>query len=108
MNKNELIAEIAAKTGLSKADANRALNAVTETNTEALKKGECMPLIGFGTFEVRDRSARIGRNPRTGEELKIKAAKVPAFKGRHSPQGDGECPLRVCLRYFARAAIPCT
>ena len=80
MNKNELIDQIAAKTGLSKADASRALNAVTETIAEALKKGESVPLIGFGTFEVRDRSARTGRNPKTGEELKIKAAKVPAFK----------------------------
>ena len=80
MNKNELIGHIAAKSGLSKADANRALNAVTETITEALKKGESVPLIGFGTFEVRERSARTGRNPKTGEELKIKASKVPAFK----------------------------
>ena len=80
MNKNELIGQIAAKSGLSKADANRALNAVTETIAEALKKGESVPLIGFGTFEVRERSARTGRNPQTGEELKIKASKVPAFK----------------------------
>ena len=80
MNKNELIGQIAAKSGLSKADANRALNAVTETIAEALKKGESVPLIGFGTFEVRERSARTGRNPKTGEELKIKASKVPAFK----------------------------
>ena len=80
MNKNELIGQIAAKSGLSKADANRALNAVTETITEALKKGEPVPLIGFGTFEVRERSGRTGRNPKTGEELKIEASKVPAFK----------------------------
>jgi DNA-binding protein HU-beta len=71
---------IAAKTGLSQTDSGRALNAVTETITEALRKGGSVPLIGFGTFEVRDRSARTGRNPKTGEELKIKAAKVPAFK----------------------------
>ena len=80
MTKNELIGQIAAKSGLSKADANRALNAVTETIAEALKKGEPVPLIGFGTFEVRERSARTGRNPQTGEELKITASKVPAFK----------------------------
>jgi DNA-binding protein HU-beta len=62
--------------------ASRALNAVTETIAEALKKGESVPLIGFGIFEVRDRSARTGRNPRTGEELKIKEAKVPARQAR--------------------------
>ena len=64
MNKNELIGQIAAKSGLSKADANRALNAVTETIAEALKKGESVPLIGFGTFEVRERSAVPAAIPR--------------------------------------------
>jgi len=80
MNKNELIGQIAAKSGLSKADANRALNAVTETITEALKKGEPVPLIGFGTFEVRERSGRTGRNPKTGEEIPISARRVVTFR----------------------------
>jgi len=80
MNKNELIEGISAKTGLSKADAGKGLVALTDIISEALQKGESVSLIGFGTFEVRERSARTGRNPRTGEELKIKAAKVPAFK----------------------------
>jgi DNA-binding protein HU-beta len=93
MNKNELIGQIAAKSGLSKADANRALNAVTETITEALKKGEPVPLIGFGTFEVRERSGRTGRNPKTGEE--DRGVKGAGIQGRHNPQGGGERLWRV-------------
>lgn len=80
MNKNELIEAVAAKTGSTKADANRAVTALTEIISDALKKGDSLSLTGFGTFEVRDRGERTGRNPRTGEEVKIKAAKVPAFK----------------------------
>ena len=80
MNKNELIEAVAAKTGSTKADANRAVTALTEIISDALTKGDSLSLTGFGTFEVRDRGERTGRNPRTGEEVKIKAAKVPAFK----------------------------
>ncbi len=80
MNKNELIEGISAKTGLSKADAGRGLVALTDIISETLQKGEAVSLIGFGTFEVRERSARTGRNPQTGKEIKIEAAKTPAFK----------------------------
>ena len=80
MNKNELVEGIAAKTDLSKADAARAVAALTDIIAETLQKGDSLSLVGFGTFEVRSRAARIGRNPKTGEELKIAAAKVPAFK----------------------------
>ena len=80
MNKNELIEGISAKTGLSKADAGSGLVALTDIISETLQKGEAVSLIGFGTFEVRERSARTGRNPQTGKEIKIEAAKTPAFK----------------------------
>ena len=80
MNKNELIEAMAAKTDTSKAAAERAVAALTEIISDTLQKGESIALIGFGTFEVRSRAARTGRNPKTGEELKIAAAKVPAFK----------------------------
>lgn len=80
MNKTELIEAMAARTGASKTDATRAVTALTEIIAEALRKGDSLSLTGFGTFEVRDRGARTGRNPRTGEELKIAASRVPAFK----------------------------
>jgi DNA-binding protein HU-beta len=80
MNKNELVEAMAAKTGSTKADASRAVVALTEILADALKKGDSVSLIGFGTFEVRSRGARTGRNPKTGEELKIAASKAPAFK----------------------------
>lgn len=80
MNKTELIAQVAEKTSLSKKDAAKAVDAVFETITEALKNGEKVQLIGFGNFEVRERSARKGRNPQTGEEIDIAASRVPAFK----------------------------
>ena len=80
MNKNELIDAMIAKTGASKAETSRAVSALIEVISDALKMGESISLTGFGTFEVRNRSARIGRNPKTGEELKIAASKVPAFK----------------------------
>ena len=80
MNKNELIDAMTAKTGASKAETGRAVSALIEVISDALKMGESISLTGFGTFEVRNRSARIGRNPKTGEELKIAASKVPAFK----------------------------
>lgn len=80
MNKNEFVAAIAEKSGLTKKDAEAALNAYTEVVTDALKAGDSVQLIGFGTFEVRERAARQGRNPHTGETIEIAVAKVPAFK----------------------------
>jgi DNA-binding protein HU-beta len=80
MNKSELIDAIAETAEMTKADAGRALDAVVSVVTKALKKGDSVTLVGFGTFEVRKRGARTGRNPRTGEEIKIKASRNPAFK----------------------------
>ena len=80
MNRTELIDALAAKTGSSKADAGRNIAALIEVITATLKKGDKLTLVGFGTFEVRKRAARNGRNPATGAPLKIKASKVPAFK----------------------------
>jgi len=80
MNKSELISSIAETADLTKADAGRALDATIAAITSSLNSGEPVSLIGFGTFEVRDRAARTGRNPRTGESIQIKASKNPAFK----------------------------
>ena len=80
MNKNELIEAVAAKTGSSKAQAARSVTALTEIVTEVLQKGDSISLPGFGTFEVRERAARQGRNPRTGEMINISATKIPSFK----------------------------
>lgn len=80
MNKTELVAAVAKKADLSKKDAEAAVNATIDAIKAALKKGDKVQLIGFGTFEVRKRAARTGRNPQTGKEIKIKASKVPAFK----------------------------
>ena len=80
MNKAELIDAVAALADISKADSGRALDAVLAAIGKALKKGEQVTLVGFGTFLVRKRAARTGRNPRTGDAIKIKASKVPAFK----------------------------
>ena len=80
MNKAELIDGVAAAADISKAAATRAVDGVLESIEKALKKGESVTLVGFGTFSVRKRAARMGRNPRTGEMIKIKAARVPAFK----------------------------
>jgi DNA-binding protein HU-beta len=79
MNKTELVAAIAEKTELSKADSEKALKAFIETVEGALKKGDKVQLVGFGTFEVKKTAARTGHNPRTGEKLKIKASKTPKF-----------------------------
>ncbi|MCT1226697.1 HU family DNA-binding protein [Lactococcus lactis] len=79
-NKQDLIAEVAAKTGLTKKDSEKAVNAFGEVVTDFLAKGEKVQLIGFGTFETRERAAREGRNPQTGEAIKIAATVVPAFK----------------------------
>lgn len=80
MNRKELIDALADKTESTKADAERAVAGLIDIISATLKKGDSLTLVGFGTFEVRKRAARTGRNPKTGEELKIKAAKVPAFK----------------------------
>lgn len=80
MNKSELIASIATGADISKADAERALNATISTITSELADGGDIALVGFGTFKVSDRAARTGRNPQTGETIQIAAAKVPSFK----------------------------
>ena len=80
MNKTELIAAVAEKTDLSKKDAAAAVSAVLGAITDALKAGDKIQLVGFGTFEVRNRAAKQGRNPRTGETMTVPASKVPAFK----------------------------
>ena len=80
MNKTELVASIAAKAEISKKDADKALAALIETVTETLKAGDKIQLVGFGTFEVRERPERTGRNPKTKETITIPASKVPAFK----------------------------
>ncbi len=80
MNKTELTQALAERTQLSKKDASLAVNTLFELITESLSKGETVQLIGFGNFEVRERAARKGRNPQTGEEIDIAATKTPAFK----------------------------
>ena len=80
MNKTELVAAIAEQTELSKKDAEKALKAFIDVVTEELKKGEKIQLVGFGTFEVAERAAREGRNPQSGEIMKIAASKSPKFK----------------------------
>jgi DNA-binding protein HU-beta len=80
MNKSELINAIADESGLSKADAGRALDATVSSVTAALKGGDSVSLIGFGTFAVKARSARAGRNPQTGATIQIKASNIPSFK----------------------------
>lgn len=80
MNKTELTEQIADKAGLTKADAGRALDAMIGAISKTLKKGDTVSLIGFGTFSVKKRAARTGRNPATGETIKIKASKTPGFK----------------------------
>lgn len=84
MNKMELVAAVAEKSGLTKKDAEKAVNAFVESIEEALGKGDKVSLVGFGTFEVRARAARKGRNPQTGEEIDIAATKIPAFKAGKS------------------------
>jgi len=80
MNKGTLVEAVASKTNLTKKDATAAVEATFESIQEALAKGEKVQLIGFGNFEVRERAARKGRNPQTGEEIEIAASKTPAFK----------------------------
>ncbi len=80
MNKQELIENIAGSADITKAAAGRALDSMIDSITGSLKNGDSVVLVGFGTFSVRDRAARIGRNPQTGAEIQIAAARVPAFK----------------------------
>ena len=80
MNKTELIAAITEKTGFTKKDAEKALNSVVDVITESLVKGEKVQLSGFGTFETKDREARVGRNPHTKQAIEIPATRVPSFK----------------------------
>ena len=80
MNKATLIAKIAEKTGLNKKQAEAAANAFTDTILEALKEGDKVQMMGFGTFEVKERAARTGRKPSTGETIEIPAKKIPGFK----------------------------
>ena len=80
MNKTELIAAVAEKTGLTKKDAERVINATFETVTSSLVKGDKVQISGFGIFEVKAREARVGRNPRTKESIQIPATRLPAFK----------------------------
>ena len=80
MNKSELIDAVASAADLTKADAGRAIDATVVAITDTLSKGDSLSLIGFGTFSISERAARAGRNPRTGETIQIKAAKLPKFK----------------------------
>ncbi|MBC7005599.1 DNA-binding protein HU-beta [Photobacterium sp. BZF1] len=80
MNKTQLVDKIAENADISKASAGRALDAFIDAVSESLKDGDQVALVGFGTFSVRERAARTGRNPQTGEEIQISAAKVPGFK----------------------------
>ncbi|MFD4819480.1 HU family DNA-binding protein [Peribacillus butanolivorans] len=80
MNKTDLVNTVATQAELTKGEAKKAVDALFETISNTLAKEEKIQLVGFGTFEVRDRAARIGRNPQTGEEIQIAASKVPAFK----------------------------
>lgn len=80
MNKSDLIASVAEKAGLQKREAERAVDAFIDSVQEALAKGDKVTVVGFGTFEVRERQARTGRNPQTGEPIQIAATRVPAFR----------------------------
>lgn len=80
MNKSELVSSVAQEADITKKDAEKAVNAVFASIEKALAKGDKVQLVGFGTFEVRERAARKGRNPQTGAEIEIAAAKIPAFK----------------------------
>ena len=80
MNKTELVAAVAEKTGMSKKDSEKAVNAAFDSITEALAAGEKVQLVGFGAFEVKERNARIGRNPKTKETIEIPASRVASFK----------------------------
>ena len=84
MNKGELVEKISVATGLTKKESEGAINALVETIQSALKGGDKVAIAGFGTFEVKERKSRTGRNPHTGEEIKIAASKAPKFKAGKS------------------------
>lgn len=84
MNKADIVSAVAERAGLSKKDADKAVAAFTDVIVESLKSGEKVVLVGFGTFEVKERAARTGRNPRTKQEIQIPASKVPVFKAGKS------------------------
>ncbi len=84
MNKSELIQDVAQKANISKTDAAAAVNAVMDSVTETLTKGDSVTLIGFGTFSIKERAARTGRNPRDGKPIQIAASKIPSFKAGKS------------------------
>ena len=88
MNKSELIEAVASAADLTKADAGRAIDATVTAITDTLSKGDSLSLIGFGTFSISNRAARTGRNPRTGEAIQIKAAKLPKFKAGKALKDD--------------------
>ena len=88
MNKTELIAAIADKAGIAKKDADKALAAFIETVTDALKAGDKVQLVGFGTFEVKERAARVGINPQTKAQIEIPASKAPVFKAGNTFKGE--------------------
>jgi len=94
MNKTQLVAALADKTGLSKKDAEKALLAFTGSIEESLIKGDKVQLIGFGTFEVKERPAREARNPRTGETVKIAASKAPVFKAGKGLKAKVNTPVK--------------
>ena len=94
MTKADLVNSIAEKAGLSKADAEKALKAFTDAVTDALKAGEKVSLVGFGTFSVGDRAARTGQNPQTGAKIEIPAAKVPKFKAGKALKDSVPMPKR--------------
>ena len=87
MNKTDLVAAVAAKADISKKDADAAVKAVFDAITEALAEGEKVALVGFGTFEVKTRAARTGKNPRTGEVIEIAETKIPSFKAGSALKG---------------------
>lgn len=87
MNKTDLVAAVAAKAEISKKDADAAVKAVFDAITEALAEGEKVALVGFGTFEVKTRAARTGKNPRTGEVIDIAETKIPSFKAGSALKG---------------------
>ena len=97
MNKSELIAAMADKTGETKKNAEASLNALIDVITEALVKGDKVQLVGFGSFEVRKRAARKGRNPQTKEEIKIPASKAPVFKAGKALKDLVNKKLEFCI-----------
>ena len=102
MNKAELVDAVAGAANLSKADAGRAVDAVIDSVTGALQGGDQVSVVGFGTFSVKARAARQGRNPRTGETIQIKASKVPGFQGWQGPKG--RCKLTGSVPPIGRGA----